>query len=134
MVVRFDSESGAEDAHPIQKFNLPSAPLVLIATPKGQEGIDLHRYCRRVVLYDLTWNPAHMEQRIGRVHRLGGAHSATKKVEVVYCYQEGTYEALMAKRVQERCKMLHVLLGAGQWLDQDEEIERVERYRMWFPP
>ena len=75
-----------------------------------------------------------LEQRIGRVHRLGGAHSATKKVEVVYCYQEGTYEALMAKRVQERCKMLHVLLGAGQWLDQDEEIERVERYRMWFPP
>jgi hypothetical protein len=134
LVVRFDSESGAEDAHPIEKFNLPSAPLVLIASPKGQEGIDLHRYCRRVVLYDLTWNPAHMEQRIGRVHRLGGAHSAKKKVEVVYCYQEGTYEALMAKRVQDRCRMLRVLLGAGQWLDQDEEIEDVERYRMSFPP
>jgi len=134
LVVRFDSESGAEDAHPIQKFNLPSAPLILIATPKGQEGIDLHRYCRRVVLYDLTWNPAHMEQRIGRVHRLGGAYSEKIKVEIVYCYQEQTYEALMAKRIQERCKMLRVLLGAGQWLDQDEEIANVDRYRMSFPP
>ena len=134
LVIRFDSDGGTSDSHPIEKFNLPSAPVLLIATPKGQEGIDLHRYCRRVVLYDLTWNPAHMEQRIGRVHRLGGAHSSARKVEVVYCYQEGTYEAHMVKRVQERCKMLRVLLGAGQWLDEDQEIEDVDRYRMSFPP
>jgi superfamily II DNA or RNA helicase len=134
LVVRFDSDGGTDDAHPIEKFNLPSAPLILISTPKGQEGIDLHRYCRRVVLYDLTWNPAHMEQRIGRVHRLGGAHSKTEKIEVVYCYQDGTYEAIMAKRVQERCRMLRVLLGAGQWLDEDKELENIDRYRMSFPP
>ena len=133
LVARFDADSKAEESHPIEKFNLPGAPFVLIATPKGQEGIDLHRYCRRVVLYDLTWNPAHMEQRIGRVHRLGGSHSALEKIEVVYCYQEGTYEAQMAKRVQDRCKMLRVLLGAGQWLDQDKEISDVERYQMSFP-
>lgn len=134
LVMRFDSDGGSSDSHPIEKFNLPSVPLLLITTPKGQEGIDLHRYCRRVVLYDLTWNPAHMEQRIGRVHRLGGAHSSARKIEVVYCYQEGTYEAHMVKRVQERCKMLRVLLGAGQWLDEDQEIEDVDRYRMSFPP
>jgi hypothetical protein len=52
----------------------------------------------------------------------------------VYCYQEGTYEAHMVKRVQERCKMLRVLLGAGQWLDEDQEIGDVDRYRMSFPP
>lgn len=134
VVVRFDAESGDEESHPIEKFNLPSAPLILLASPKAQEGIDLHRFCRRVVLYDLTWNPAHMEQRIGRVHRLGGAHSDRNKVEVVYCYQEGTYEAHMAKRVQERCKMLRVLLGAGQWLDEDTDIAEAERYSMTFPP
>ncbi len=134
LVIRFDSDGESSDSHAIEKFNLPSAPVLLIATPRGQEGIDLHRYCRRVVLYDLTWNPAHMEQRIGRVHRLGGNHSAARKVEVVYCYQEGTYEAHMVKRVQERCKMLRVLLGAGQWLDEDQEIEDVDRYRMSFPP
>jgi hypothetical protein len=89
---------------------------------------------RAVPLYDLTWNPAHMEQRIGRVHRLGGAHSKTEKIEVVYCYQDGTYESIMAKRVQERCKMLRVLLGAGQWLDEDKELENIDCYRMTFPP
>ncbi|RAQ05968.1 helicase-related protein [Burkholderia cepacia] len=43
---------------------MPSAPLVLIATPKAQEGIDMHHYYRHVVLLDLAWNPAAMEQRI----------------------------------------------------------------------
>ena len=127
---------GVKEAGRVQLITtiLKLTPLVLISTPKGQEGIDLHRYCRRVVLYDLTWNPAHMEQRIGRVHRLGGAYSAKRKIQVIYCYQEGTYEELMAKRVQARCRMLHVLLGAGQWLDEDEEIDDVEPYRMSFPP
>jgi hypothetical protein len=134
LVMRYARGGDDEDSHAREKFNLPSAPLILISTPIGQEGIDLHRYCRRVVLYDLTWNPAHMEQRIGRVHRLGGAYSQKKKVEVIYCYQRGTYEEVMARRVQERCKMLHVLLGAGQWLDRDQEIDDVEQYRMSFPP
>jgi len=128
----YDAEIGRDERN-IEKFNLPSSPLVLIATPKAQEGIDLHHYCRHVVLFDLTWNPAAMEQRIGRVHRLGGIRGPRDKVTVIYCFQNGTYEEVMAKRVQQRCEMMRVLLGAGQWLDEGREMEDLSKYEMTFP-
>jgi superfamily II DNA or RNA helicase len=140
VVARYDGEvSGGDETEPDtvsnhQKFNLPCAPLILVTSRKGQEGIDLHHYCRRVVLYDLPWNPALIEQRIGRVHRLGGMRSKKRPVEVVYCYQKGSYEELIAQRVKRRCEMMHALLGAGTWLDQDREVDELERYRMTFPP
>ena len=43
---------------------------VLIATESGGEGINL-QFCHHVINYDLPWNPMKLEQRIGRVHRLG---------------------------------------------------------------
>ena len=132
VIVRHDADTGPDERN-LDKFNLPSAPLVLIATPKAQEGIDLHHYCRHVVLFDLTWNPAAMEQRIGRVHRLGGSRRVNEKVIVIYCYQKGTYEEVMAARVQQRCEMMRVLLGAGQWLDEDREVKELDPYRMTFP-
>lgn len=46
---------------------------VLIATESGSEGINL-QFCRYVINYDLPWNPMKLEQRIGRVHRLGQEH------------------------------------------------------------
>lgn len=46
---------------------------VLIATESGSEGINL-QFCRHVINYDLPWNPMKLEQRIGRVHRLGQEH------------------------------------------------------------
>ena len=140
IVARFDGEvSGGDESDPDavgndRKFNLPCAPLILIASRKAQEGIDLHHYCRRVVLYDLPWNPALIEQRIGRVHRLGGQRSRDKPVEVVYCYQKDSYEELIAERVKRRCEMMHALLGAGTWLEQDREVDDLQRYCMTFPP
>ena len=133
IIVRHDADTGPDERN-LEKFNLPSAPLALLATPKAQEGIDLHHYCRHVVLFDLTWNPAAMEQRIGRVHRIGGSRRVNEKVIVVYCYQKGTYEQVMAGRVQQRCEMMRVLLGAGQWLDEDREVKELDRYLMTFPP
>ncbi|MEG0258315.1 MAG: SNF2-related protein [Lysinibacillus sp.] len=46
---------------------------VLIATEAGGEGINL-QFCHHVINYDLPWNPMKLEQRIGRVHRLGQKH------------------------------------------------------------
>lgn len=43
---------------------------VLIATEAGGEGINL-QFCHHVINYDLPWNPMRIEQRIGRIHRLG---------------------------------------------------------------
>ncbi|HEY6724547.1 MAG TPA: DEAD/DEAH box helicase, partial [Polyangiaceae bacterium] len=62
-------------------FNTPLAPEVLICTSVGQEGIDLHRQCRHVFHYDLTWNPATLEQRTGRVDRIGCLAQRERQLE-----------------------------------------------------
>lgn len=46
----------------------------LVATDAGAEGLNLQERCHTVFNYDLHWNPMKMEQRIGRVHRLGQRH------------------------------------------------------------
>ena len=43
---------------------------VLIATEAGGEGINL-QFCHHIINFDLPWNPMRLEQRIGRIHRLG---------------------------------------------------------------
>ncbi|WP_206743132.1 helicase-related protein [Rhodobacter capsulatus] len=52
-----------------QAFNSPFRPFVLASTSIGQEGLDFHLYCHRVVHWNLPGNPVDMEQREGRVHR-----------------------------------------------------------------
>jgi SNF2 family DNA or RNA helicase len=49
----------------------------LIATDAGAEGLNLQERCHTVVNFDLHWNPMKMEQRIGRVHRLGQRQTVT---------------------------------------------------------
>jgi SNF2 family DNA or RNA helicase len=60
----------------VDRFN-NGALLTLIATDAGAEGLNLQRRCHTVFNYDLHWNPMKMEQRIGRVHRLGQRQTVT---------------------------------------------------------
>lgn len=46
---------------------------VLISTDAGGEGLNL-QFCHAVVNYDIPWNPMRLEQRIGRVDRIGQSH------------------------------------------------------------
>ena len=43
---------------------------VLVATEAAGEGINL-QFCRLLINYDLPWNPTRLEQRLGRIHRIG---------------------------------------------------------------
>ena len=52
-------------------FNTPFFPDTLVCSRVMGEGIDLHRYCRHVIHHDLDWNPSDIEQRTGRIDRLG---------------------------------------------------------------
>jgi len=45
--------------------------MVLVATDAAGEGINLHRRAHLMVNYDLPWNPNRIEQRFGRIHRIG---------------------------------------------------------------
>jgi superfamily II DNA/RNA helicase len=50
-------------------FNSPFRPYVLTTTSIGQEGLDFHLYCRRIVHWNLPSNPIDLEQREGRINR-----------------------------------------------------------------
>ena len=60
-------------------FNSPFRPFVLATTSIGQEGLDFHPWCHRVVHWDLPGNPVDLEQREGRVHRYKG-HAVRRNV------------------------------------------------------
>lgn len=53
-------------------FNTPFWPHVLATTSVGQEGLDFHPWCSKVVHWDLSSNPLDLEQREGRVQRYAG--------------------------------------------------------------
>jgi ATP-dependent helicase HepA len=63
----------------VARLRLPSGPSLLVSTEAGGEGRNFE-FCHRLVLYDLPWNPVTVEQRIGRLDRIG----RTRDVEVVY--------------------------------------------------
>lgn len=50
-------------------FNSPFRPFVLATTFIGQEGLDFHYYCRKIVHWNLPSNPIDIEQREGRINR-----------------------------------------------------------------
>src|SRR6185295_1690212 len=56
----------------VAQFRLPEGPSILISTEAGGEGRNF-QFCRRLVLFDLPWNPTIVEQRIGRLDRIGRA-------------------------------------------------------------
>lgn len=59
-----DSKESIQDA-----FNSPLRPFVLASTSIGQEGLDFHYYCRKIMHWNLPGNPIDLEQREGRVNR-----------------------------------------------------------------
>ena len=64
-------------------FNSPFRPFVLTSTSIGQEGLDFHPWCHRLVHWNLPGNPVDLEQREGRVHRYKG-HAVRRNVAAVH--------------------------------------------------
>lgn len=56
----------------LESFNSPFRPFVLASTSVGQEGLDFHYYCRKVMHWNLPSNAIDIEQREGRVNRFKG--------------------------------------------------------------
>jgi len=63
----------------VARFRAEDGPSLLVSTEAGGEGRNFE-FCHRLVLYDLPWNPATVEQRIGRLDRIG----RRMPVEIVY--------------------------------------------------
>jgi hypothetical protein len=102
-----------------QGFNSPLLPEVLICTQVGGEGIDLHRYCRLVIHYDLPWNPAIVEQRTGRIDRIGSKTFRERErddrvlLEISVPYLAGTYDERIFEELRVRAQTFEVLTGGS---------------------
>ncbi len=102
-----------------EAFNTPLYPMILVANEVMQEGLDLHKHCRRIVHHDLVWNPAQIEQRIGRIDRLGSLTSKLRKngedvtLDILYPVIRGTIDERLFQTVKTREKWLEFLLGAA---------------------
>lgn len=90
---------------------------VMIATEAGGEGINL-QFCHQMINFDLPWNPMRVEQRIGRVHRLG----QTKDVKIYNLSTRGTIEEHILHLLHEKINMFEKVIG-----HLDVILERFEK-------
>jgi hypothetical protein len=107
-------------------FNIPFYPKILIASSVMAEGVDLHLCCRHVIHHDLDWNPSSLEQRTGRIDRLGAkAERSGQSIRVYLPYVEGCQDEKLFRVVQDRERWFGVVMGA------EESMSRVLRAGAW---
>ena len=101
----------------------------LLLTRSGTEGRNL-QFCHRLVNFDLPWNPMEIEQRIGRLHRIG----QDRIVEIYNFVQAGTLQAHLLEILQEKLNLFDLVVGeTGLILGErftSEDFEE-EIFRRW---
>jgi hypothetical protein len=100
-------------------FNTPFFPEILIASSVLAEGVDLHLDCRFVIHHDLCWNPSTIEQRTGRVDRIGAkAERARKPIHVYLPFVTATQDEKMFRVVRDRERWFSVVMGEKYQTDE----------------
>ena len=79
---------------------------ILLSTEAAGEGRNL-QFCRRMINYDLPWNPMRIEQRVGRIHRVG----QTQEVEIYNLSAEGTIEDHILRILDSKINMFELVIG-----------------------
>ncbi|QQE67683.1 hypothetical protein GFS31_43960 (plasmid) [Leptolyngbya sp. BL0902] len=91
----------------VNHFRQDNGPAVLLSSEVGSEGIDL-QHCRFLVNYDLPWNPMKVEQRIGRLDRLG---QKAERISIVNFSLEDTVEERILERLYEHIQVFQESIG-----------------------
>ena len=97
----------------IEYFRDVAGARILLSSEVGSEGIDL-QFCRIIVNYDLPWNPMRVEQRIGRIDRVG---QQADRLSIVNFKIENTIEERIFTRLHQKLEKFSNSLG-----DLDEVI------------
>jgi superfamily II DNA or RNA helicase len=79
---------------------------VLVTTEIGGEGRNL-QFCHRMINYDLPWNPMKIEQRIGRLHRIGQAC----EVQIYNLCSAGSIEDYILDILDRKINMFEMVIG-----------------------
>ena len=91
----------------IARFKSDPSLQVLVATNVAEEGLDL-QFSHCMVNYDLPWNPMRIEQRIGRIDRIG---QESKVIQIVNLSMPNTIEDRMLTLLFERLRIFEQSIG-----------------------
>jgi superfamily II DNA or RNA helicase len=97
--------SAGERAEAQRKFNTDGG--LLLATDAAAEGLNLQQRCRTVLNFELPWNPARLEQRIGRIDRIG----QRRTVHAITLVARDTAEDLVIANLARRLARVAAALG-----------------------
>ena len=95
-----------EKDHAVELFRKGSGSQVLISTEAGGEGRNL-QFCHLLVNYDLPWNPMKVEQRIGRIDRIGQTH----EVQIFNLKVNDTIEERILDVLEHRIRVFEETVG-----------------------
>ncbi|MGH8318120.1 MAG: helicase-related protein [Steroidobacteraceae bacterium] len=109
-------------------FNTPLFPEILVASSVLAEGIDLHLHCRYVIHHDLCWNPSTLEQRSGRVDRIGClAERVRQPINLYLPYVAATQDEKMFNVVRDRERWFQILMGEKYEVNEMATERRAQR-------
>ncbi len=116
--MRADQKEAAIDA-------FRSGTRILLTTEVGGEGRNL-QFCHRMVNFDLPWNPMPIEQRIGRIHRIGQEN----EIEILNLCARGSVEDYLLEILDKKINLFELVIGEvdliiGQLEDHRDFSERV---------
>ena len=98
----------------IERFTSGRSRL-LLATDAAAEGLNLQRACRLVINLELPWNPMRLEQRIGRVDRIG----QQRPVHVCHLIARDSAEGQILARLRTRIATVRSVIGGADPLSSD---------------
>ena len=98
---------------------------VMISTQTGGEGVNL-QFCHQLVNYDLPWNPMMVEQRIGRLHRLGQTHD----VAIFNFSVHGTIEAHVLDLLARKIRMFELVIGELDLILSESDERKTFEHRI----
>jgi SNF2 family DNA or RNA helicase len=79
---------------------------VLLSTEAAGEGRNL-QFCRTMINFDIPWNPMRIEQRVGRIHRVG----QTRDVRIYNLSARGTVEDYLLEILDQKLNMFELVIG-----------------------
>ena len=98
----------------MRAFNTPFFPDILVCSQVMGEGVDLQRYCRHVIHHDLAWNPSSIEQRTGRIDRLGCKAESRNSINIFLPYISGTADDRQYRVMTDREQWFRIVMGQDE--------------------
>lgn len=114
-------------------FNSPLRPFVLATTSIGQEGLDFHLYCRKIMHWNLPSNPVELEQREGRINRfkcLAIRENVVREygdIQFIDDVWPEMFKAAEAEKGEQQSDLI------PYWCFGDKQVVKIERLLPFYP-